>query len=90
MIRIKTVLGSCALALVLSGCGGNSPSGGSVVGRIQDNETAAPISGVTVKLVDTAFKLHTDVAAFGNSYTAMNAANQAAFVATQTTGADGS
>jgi hypothetical protein len=47
------------------------------------------VPGVTLQLVNNAFKPQTDVSAFGGSYSAMDQANQAGITATQVTNSDG-
>ena len=96
MKRFKDVMVMVAISSVMSlgiaGCGnGNTPPTGSVSGSIVVAVKKSPVSGVTVRLLNSAFRPYTRAAAlprFG-SYSAMYAANRAAVAATTSTGQNG-
>lgn len=96
MKRFRGVMAKVAIGLVMAfgvaGCGNDGPpQTGSVSGKIVDAISQAPVSGVTVQLLNSAFKPYTSAAALARfgSYSAMDAANRAGIAGTATTGSDG-
>ena len=90
-MRLVVAVALGLLAIVFAGCGGDKPSTGSVSGKITDSATGAPGAGVTLQLVNNAFKPYTSSASaakFGG-YSQMTVANRAAIVATTLSGSDG-